>query len=256
MADEARLGQVVLNLLINAAQAIPDGHADRHEVRIVTRADAAGRAVLEVHDTGGGIAPEIADRIFDPFFTTKPAGVGTGLGLSICRGIVLGLGGEIRAEPRPGGGTILRVVLPPAPARAPEAPAPAPAPAPAAAAGRRGRVLVVDDEPAVASAIRRVLAAHHDVTVTGSAEDALEAIRDGERYDAILCDLMMPRMTGMELHAALEQAVPEQARRMVVLTGGAFTDGAREFLERVSLPRCEKPFEAAGLRELVRKVVG
>jgi CheY-like chemotaxis protein len=101
-----------------------------------------------------------------------------------------------------------------------------------------------------------VLAAQHDVTVKGSAEDALAAIRGGEAYDAILCDLMMPRMTGMELHAELERTTPALARRMIVLTGGAFTDGAREFLDRVSLPRCEKPFDAAGLRELVRKVVG
>ncbi|HET8539625.1 MAG TPA: PAS domain S-box protein [Anaeromyxobacter sp.] len=252
MADGTRLGQVVLNLLINAAQAIPDGRADGHEIRIVTRTDAAGRAVLEVRDTGVGIPPEIADRIFDPFFTTKPSGVGTGLGLAICRGIVLGLGGEIAAESRPGHGTTMRIALPAAPAAAGEAPAPAAA----ASAGRRGRVLVVDDEPAVAAAVRRVLAPQHDVVVRGSAEEALDAIGRGERFDAILCDLMMPRMTGMELHAALARTAPDQASRMVVLTGGAFTEGAREFLDRVPLPRCEKPFDVAGLREVVRKVVG
>jgi PAS domain S-box-containing protein len=252
MADEARLGQVVLNLLINAAQAIPEGHAAEHEVRVVTGTDARGRAVLEVRDTGVGIPPGIADRIFDPFFTTKPTGVGTGLGLSICRGIVLALGGEIVAESRPGGGTTMRVALPAAPA----APAHAADGAGGAAAGRRGRVLVVDDEPAVAAAIRRVLASQHDVFVRGSAEEALEEIGRGERFDAILCDLMMPRMTGMELHETLARLAPDQATRMVVLTGGAFTDGAREFLDRVPLPRCEKPFDAGGLRELVRKVVG
>ncbi len=252
MADEARLGQVVLNLLINAAQAIPEGHATEHEVRVVTATDGRGRAVLEVRDTGVGIAPGFADRIFDPFFTTKPTGVGTGLGLSICRGIVLALGGEIGAESRPGGGTTMRVAIPaadPAPARARAAGAEAPT-------GRRGRVLVVDDEPAVAAAIRRVLASQHEVVVRASGEEALAAIGRGERFDAIVCDLMMPRMTGMELHEALARLAPDQAARMVVLTGGAFTDGAREFLDRVSLPRCEKPFDAAGLRELVRNVVG
>ncbi len=253
MADEARLGQVVLNLLINAAQAIPEGHAAEHEIRVVTWTDPAGRAVLEVRDTGSGIAPEIADRIFDPFFTTKPSGVGTGLGLAICRGIVLGLGGEIAAESRPGRGTTMRVVLPAAPAAAEDA---AEAPARPVPAGRRGRVLVVDDEPSVAAAVRRVLASQHDVVVRGSAEEALDEIGRGERFDAILCDLMMPRMTGMELHAELARRAPDQADRMVVLTGGAFTDGAREFLDRVQLPRCEKPFDATGLRELVRKVVG
>jgi PAS domain S-box-containing protein len=253
MADEARLGQVVLNLLINAVQAIPEGRAAEHEIRVVTRTDPDGRAVLEVGDTGCGIAPEIADRVFDPFFTTKPAGVGTGLGLAICRGIVLGLGGEISAESSPGLGTTMRIVLPAAPASATDPVPAAPRPAPA---GRRGRVLVVDDEPSVAAAVRRVLASLHDVVVRGSAEEALDDIGRGERFDAILCDLMMPRMTGMELHAELARSAPDQASRMVVLTGGAFTEGAREFLDRVALPRCEKPFDAAGLRELVRRVVG
>ncbi len=248
----ARLGQVVLNLLINAAQAIPEGHLAEHEIRLVTRTDASGRAVLEVRDTGVGIPADIADRIFDPFFTTKPTGVGTGLGLSICRSIVLALGGEIRAESRPGAGTTLRVSLPAAPAAAGEV---EPSPPPASTC-RRGRVLVVDDEPAVAAAIKRVLASQHEVTVRGSGEEALEAIARGERFDAIVCDLMMPRMTGMDLHASLARLAPEQASRIVVLTGGAFTDRAREFLEHVPLPRCEKPFDVQGLRDLVRKVVG
>jgi len=253
LADEARLGQVVLNLLINAAQAIPEGHAEANEIRVVTGTDVRGRAILEVSDTGTGIPAEIADRIFDPFFTTKPWGVGTGLGLSICRSIVVGLGGEIAAERRAGGGTTMRVVLPAAPAGEEVRERP---PLPLPGGRRRGRVLVVDDEPAVASAIRRVLASEHDVEVRTRAEDALDAISRGERFDAILCDLMMPSMTGMELHASLERLAPEQARRMIVLTGGAFTEGAREFLDRVALPRCDKPFDTPALRELVRRLVG
>jgi PAS domain S-box-containing protein len=121
MADEARLGQVALNLLINAAQAIPEGNADANEIRVSTGTDARGRAVLAVHDTGAGIPPEVADRIFDPFFTTKPHGVGTGLGLSICRNIVLALGGDIDVESSRTGGTTLRVALPAAPAGQPAA---------------------------------------------------------------------------------------------------------------------------------------
>jgi PAS domain S-box-containing protein len=252
MADEARLGQVVLNLLINSAHAIPEGRSRENEIRVVTSTDERGRAVLEVRDTGVGIPPEIAGRVFDPFFTTKPQGVGTGLGLSICRGIVLALGGEIAVDSRPGRGTTVRVALPPAPAASAEPPA---APRPASP-GRRGRVLVVDDEPIVAAAIARALASEHEVVLRESADEALEGIRRGQRYDAILCDLMMPGMTGMDLHEALARIAPEQASRVVVLTGGAFTDRAREFLDRVPLPRCEKPFDTRVLRELVRKVVG
>jgi PAS domain S-box-containing protein len=113
LADEARLAQLVLNLLLNAAQAISEGHAGENEIRVVTGTDARGQAVLEVRDTGAGVPEELVDRIFDPFFTSKPRGLGTGLGLPICRSIVVGLGGEIRVERRAEGrGTTLRVTLP------------------------------------------------------------------------------------------------------------------------------------------------
>jgi PAS domain S-box-containing protein len=252
LGDESRLGQVVLNLLVNAAQAIPEGRAAENEIRVVIGTDARGRAVLEVRDSGCGIPPEIAERIFDPFFTTKPRGIGTGLGLPICRNIVLGLGGEVGAEPRPGGGTTMRVVLPAAPPAQEEPVAPQATPG----GRRRGRVLVVDDEPAVGVALRRVLAPEHDVVLRTRAQDALDAISRGERFDAIVCDLMMPGMSGMELHASLERLAPEQARRMIVVTGGAYTDAARAFLHEVALPRCEKPFDLEALRGMVRELLG
>ena len=254
VGDEARLGQVVLNLLVNAAHAIPEGRASENEIRVVIGTDASGRALLEVRDTGAGISPELAGRIFDPFFTTKPRGVGTGLGLAISRTIVVGMGGEITVEPGRGAGTVMRVVLPAAqPGGVDDPPVVGAA---AARATRRGRILVVDDEPAIGLAVRRLLAAEHDVELRTRAEDALDAISRGERFDAILCDLMMPGMKGWELHAALERLAPDQARRMIVLTGGDSTGGAREFIERVPLPRIEKPFDAAILRERVGALVG
>jgi PAS domain S-box-containing protein len=249
VGDEARLGQVVLNLIVNAAHAIPEGRSAENEIRVVIGTDASGGALLEVRDTGAGIPPELAGRIFDPFFTTKPRGVGTGLGLAICRSIVVGMGGEITVVPGHGGGTTMRVLLPAAPPGTEVASSPRAAGTSSVRATRRGRVLVVDDEPAVGLTVRRLLASEHDVELRTRAEDALEAISRGERFDAILCDLMMPGMKGWELHAALEQVAPDQARRMVVLTGGAFTESAREFLGRVPLPRIEKPFDAAILRE-------
>jgi PAS domain S-box-containing protein len=116
--DESRLGQVVLNLIVNAAQAIPEGKPNENEIRITTRKGGADRVVLEVRDTGIGIPPHVRNRVFDPFFTTKPIGTGTGLGLSICHGIVTSLGGEISVESEAGKGSTFRVVVPAAPAPA------------------------------------------------------------------------------------------------------------------------------------------
>jgi signal transduction histidine kinase len=110
-SNEARLGQILLNLLVNAAQAIPEGHAERNEIRIVTRTAENGRAIIEVRDTGTGIPTDVLPRIFDPFFTTKPVGVGTGLGLSLCHRMISDLGGDIAVESRVGKGTVFRVTL-------------------------------------------------------------------------------------------------------------------------------------------------
>jgi signal transduction histidine kinase len=118
-ATDARLGQVFLNLIINAAQAIEVGRAESNRIRLCTRTDDKGRALVEIVDTGAGIPAEALPRVFAPFFSTKPAGTGTGLGLSISSRIVKELGGEIRVESRVGLGTTVSVALPSASARAP-----------------------------------------------------------------------------------------------------------------------------------------
>jgi CheY-like chemotaxis protein len=251
-ANESRLGQVFLNLLINAAQAIPDGAADRNEIRVRTFTDALGHAVVEIRDTGGGIPPEHVGRIFEPFFTTKPAGVGTGLGLSICQNLVMALGGTITAENAPERGSTFRVTLPPAPELAGLVEADAGTPA-AAAPPRRARLLVVDDDPNVARAIRRTLAREHEVTVDTDPRAALRRIAGGERFDLVVSDLMMPDMSGMALHAEL--AARGLGEQVLFLTGGAFTPQARAFLASVPNPRLEKPFDGAVLRALVAKLV-
>jgi len=232
-----------------AAQSIPEGRADSNEIRVVTRQDDRGRVVVEVRDTGAGIPNSVIPRIFDPFFTTKPVGVGTGLGLAISRSIVTALGGQLVVESQVGRGTVFRTVLPVAKDNAVEVP-PAPAPTPSTP-GRRGRILVVDDEPMMGTVIGRILSAEHEVLAVTSARDALGRISKGERFDVILCDLMMPDVTGMDLHAELERLVPEQAERMVFMTGGAFTVRAREFLDKAPNPRVEKPFDSGSLRSLV-----
>ncbi|HYS79079.1 MAG TPA: ATP-binding protein [Anaeromyxobacteraceae bacterium] len=247
-ASAHRLGQVFLNLLINAAQAIPEGQADRHRIGVVCRAEGA-QVVVEVSDTGVGIPEELLPRVFEPFFTTKPVGVGTGLGLSVCHGIVTAVGGDITVESRPGA-TTFRVLLPAA-----DAPAPAAEEPPRPPARRtRVRVLVVDDEPMVARAIARTLSAH-DVTVLHSGAAALERLRQDAGYDVVLCDLMMPEVNGMDLHERLLLEAPATSERLVFMTGGAFTSQAREFLARVPNARVDKPFEPAALRALVDGLV-
>jgi len=245
--NEGRLGQVFLNLVMNAAQAIPEGRADKNENRVVTKQDDHGRVVVEVRDTGSGIPDSVISRIFDPFFTTKPIGVGTGLGLAICHRIVTALGGELVVESQVGKGSVFRTILPTAKGEAAEVSHPPAAIVP----GRRGRILVVDDEPKLGAAVRRMLSAEHEVLAVTSARDAIGRVSKGERFDIILCDLMMPEMTGMDLHAELLRLAPEQAEKVIFMTGGAFTSRARVFLDQVRNPRVEKPFDVGGLRALV-----
>jgi CheY-like chemotaxis protein len=136
-----------------------------------------------------------------------------------------------------------------------DAPGELPSP-PAAEAGAPGaKLLVIDDEPMILGALRRSLSAEYNVTCVGDGRKALERLRAGERYELILCDLMMPEMTGMDLFAELEKLAPEQASRMVFVSGGAFTPRAREFLERIPNARVEKPIDLQNLRLLLRNLV-
>ncbi len=246
-AAEFQLGQVVLNLLVNAAHAVGDADPDGQVVRVTTRTGPDGWAVVEVADSGGGIPDEVLPRIFEPFFTTKPLGEGTGLGLSVCHGIVTGLGGRVEVESAPGRGATFRVLLPPATGAAPpraEAPRPRPE-------GARARVLVVDDEQLIGSTIRRLLSAHEVVALTDPRE-AMARLTGPEHFDLVLCDLMMPGLSGMELYDAVAAARPEVARRMVFMSGGAVTERARAFLDRVENPQLAKPFAPQELRDAVR----
>jgi PAS domain S-box-containing protein len=246
-ATEARLGQVFLNLLVNATQSMAEGAADQNELRVVTKKDEDGWAIVEVRDTGVGIAPEDLDHVFDPFFTTKPVGEGTGMGLSICHTIVTSLGGDIHVDSELGRGTRVRVRLPPSASerRAEDA-------APPSHARKRTRVLCIDDEPLLLRALERMVGGDHEVTAMTSAREALEHICAGERYDVVLCDLMMPDMTGMEFYELLTAEDPRLARAVVFLTGGAFTPRAQEFLARVENLRLDKPFDFAAVDAVIR----
>jgi PAS domain S-box-containing protein len=251
LASESRLGQVFLNILVNAAQALQEGEAERNEIRITTRQDG-DQVVVGIGDTGPGIPAEILKHLFTPFFTTKPVGVGMGLGLSICHRIISGYGGRIDVETEVGKGTWFRIRLPVAlsPVKTRHV-----TPVVVVKAPRRGRVLVIDDEPMVTRAIRRTLSDEHEVVTVDRARRGLEMIQTGDHFDVILCDLMMPEMSGIELHAELQKHAPRYASSMIFLTGGAFTPRAREFLEKMPNRWVEKPFDVAELRKLVNRRV-
>ena len=249
-AEASKLGQVFLNLVVNAVQALPVGEAARNEILVRTFADEQGHAVIEVCDTGPGIPGHLAGRIFEPFVTTKPREVGTGLGLSICHNIVTSLGGHISAHPRSPKGTVFRVRLPPSGMAVAVPPPPAPVSLPKEAVGKGRRVLIIDDDPLVASSLRRLLASR-DVHVADSGRRGIEMLRENDKFEVVLCDLMMPEVSGMDVYETMVEERPDLAERFIFMTGGAFTERARAFLERVTNPKLEKPFDGKTLRMLV-----
>ncbi|HEU4612407.1 MAG TPA: ATP-binding protein, partial [Kofleriaceae bacterium] len=219
--SEGRIVQLFLNLLVNAAQAIPIGSADTNWIKVTTRAEKWS-AVVEIADSGIGIAPDVMGRIFDPFFTTKQIGEGTGLGLAICRSIVTAMGGEISVDSTPGTGSTFRVVLP----ASETIELPVVALEPTITEPPKKRLLVIDDEPLVGQLVAKVLTSH-DVTAETSARAALVRLRSGESFDLILCDLIMPEVSGIDFYEQLGQVDPLLRHKVVFLSGGAFTDRAQ-----------------------------
>ena len=252
LANEPRLAQVLLNMLINAAQAIPEGARDGNEIRVATFTDDAGRAVAEVADTGCGMAPEVLGRIFEPFFTMKPMGVGTGLGLAICHGIVSALGGEILVESEVGKGSVFRVALP-AMTKESIAPSHPPSSTMMKVAPRRARVLVIDDEPQIGLILEHALGKECDVTVASSGRAAVKQVEKSADWDVVFCDLMMPGVSGVDVYERVTAIAPSLADAFVFMTGGAFTGRAREFLASVPNVRIEKPFDLRAIAKLVRE---
>jgi PAS domain S-box-containing protein len=236
--NESRLVQVVLNLLVNAWQALPVPDPARHRITLRTRAED-GHAVIEVADTGPGVPPEHRERVFDPFFTTKEVGAGTGLGLFVCRNIVQGFGGQIEVTERPGGGALFRVRLPVMAAGGPAA-APEPTPPPAA---RRPRVLIVDDDDRVARVLERALEEEFLVRTVHDGSKALELLLADPPPDLTFCDLMMKGCSGMELYEAVRRQAPDRLDRLVFMTGGAFTAAAAAFVESHPDAVVYKPFD-------------
>jgi signal transduction histidine kinase/CheY-like chemotaxis protein len=243
--SSARLGQVFLNLIANAAQALPEGRL-KHNRIVVRSYDRGDQVVIEVEDNGPGIPPEILPRIFDSFFTTKPAGVGTGLGLSISREIVRAAGGEITADQFRSEGALFRVRLP----AITGAPGSAAGPGPRTSR-RRHRLLAIDDEVLLLKAYRRMLIDHHDVELAYSGGEALALLERDRRFDVILCDLQMPELSGADVYRAVAERWPGLEQRFIIITGGAFSAEARRFIEEGAVTCLNKPFQLNEILEII-----
>jgi signal transduction histidine kinase len=240
VGDERRLVQVLVNLIVNAAQAMDPVTAARNLIEVSAAREGEG-VVLRVRDNGPGVAPSVLPRAFEPFVTTRGA-AGSGLGLALCQRFVHELGGEISLENLSSGGAEARVVL-----RASEAPA-APVAAPATTARRR--VLVVDDDAAVLVALGRMLRAH-EVTAVASVEEARGVLATGARFDLALCDVMMPDEPGTALWEALAARWPDAVRHFAFISGGVFDPVVRESLQRSGAPLIPKPLRPRDIDALL-----
>jgi two-component system, NtrC family, sensor kinase len=261
MADPYQLQQVVLNLVVNAEQALLE---DRGHGRVSIRTShgarrpgsrAEGRILLEVSDDGPGIPPVIASRIFDPFFTTKPPGVGTGLGLSIVYGIVQQHGGEVTFENLPGAGVKFLVELPVVPVPATDRAAALHYSPDRPGAVAAGRILVVEDEPTVAQLIVDVLREEgHLVEAVLDSQDRLTLISRSQ-YDLVICDLRMPRLDGPAFYDALVRSGSPVREKILFTTGDTLAPRTIEFLEPNGFPYLAKPFLVEELKLAVNRLL-
>ncbi len=245
-----RLTQVFLNLIINALHAMAKGERQRNRLEIRIRL-LDGHVVASISDTGTGITPEALERVFDPFFTTKDVGKGTGLGLFLCRDMVLAMGGRIAVDTELGQGTTFSVWLPPSQTVEQEARRTETQPAARHITGLR--ILVIDDEQAILDFLQRALS-EHDVSVTTRGAEAIRRCQT-EPFDVILCDLMMPEVSGANVYEKLGELETGLQQRMIFITGGAFTDEARAFLDSHPNSVVAKPIDAAKLRSAIEDVV-
>ena len=244
-SNESHLAHVLLNLLLNATHALGDTDAQKNEIRVTVRHLPSDRIMVEIKCSGQN-APPPAETL-DPFPMSLRESAG--LGLALCHRLVRDSGGELVVETSSDKGPTFKILLLPA-AEGVDSIVPSPTPK---GVRQRARVLVVDDEPRIGSAIARILDPAHEVTAVYTARDAILRFERGEQYDVILCDVLMPQMSGYDLYRSLEQIAPEVVRRIIFMTGGPFSTRGAGFLDSVPNARLEKPFSPEALRTLVQR---
>ncbi len=234
LGDEGRLAQVFLNLLLNACQAIPDS---REGIIRISTLSEGGTVSVCLEDNGIGIAAKDLPFVFEPFFTNK---AGSGLGLAICRNVVTALGGTITVDSQPDVGSRFTVTL--QAVGAAEVPGVGNRARSRERVTNRARILIIDDEPLLGQTLRFAFQDKHDVEVAASGRQALERLTTDTDFDLVLCDLMMPDVSGEQVYRVVSERTPGLLPRFVFMTGGAFTERAQDFLARFAGRQLEKPF--------------
>jgi signal transduction histidine kinase len=244
--DRSKLSQVFLNLIFNAAQAVPSDADGRICVRLFER---GGEVAVQVEDNGSGIPPDKRQQIFEPFFTTKEVGVGTGLGLAIANDTIQRHGGRIDVRSEVGHGTTFTVWLP----SRNTVPIPRVSVEPSVVDQTEATVLFIDDESLCLSAYRRAFARCGRVLTAHGGEDGIRMIEQTPDIDVVFCDLLMPRVSGIDVFSHVRSERPELLDRFVVITGGQHGERAREFLDRTELQVVYKPFNIAEVSQLISR---
>lgn len=249
VGDEGRLAQAFLNLLLNASRAVPE---DRHGVLRISTASEGGQVTVCIEDDGVEIRPEELPYVFEPYRASRFGTAGSGLGLALCRNVVTALGGTISVASGPDVGNRFTVTL-----RAAHA-------VPVSAVGNRARsrdrvtnrarILIIDDEPLLGQTLRFAFQERHDVEVVASGREALERLTRDANFDLVLCDLMMPDVSGEHVYRAVSERSPLLLPRFVFMTGGAFTERAQEFLAQFAGRQLEKPFNIDEVEALLSEL--
>lgn len=251
-ADPARLSQVFLNLIINAAHSFEDTEnilGTSNCITIQCREDDYGNVVVEVTDTGKGMSEETKRRLFEPFYTTKEVGKGTGLGLYYCMNEITKCGGELDFQSEVGRGTTFRISLPSF-----DGPKLLPNPSPTNPKSLKGlNILIIDDEPLVCRTLERMLRGN-TLSVATNADDAMAKLSDSN-FDVIFCDLMMPKRTGPELFATAEKERPGIGNHFIFITGGAFTPESERFIKERAEQVILKPFKRQNLEQAIEMLM-